>query len=456
MLGSRRAAVTLGWAVSLALSARFLGPEDFGQLATALAIYQVALVASDFGFSLYLGRELAPAPADRGHLLRAAVALQSLWALCLAGVIAGVGVLIGLETVRGSVLLILAPAIALSGLGAVRQAFYALYRTGTMALVDIPVSLVQSAAVVLIAALGGGAHGIAIAITVSTAANYLLLAIVVSRLVEARRPHPVHYWTLLRGTLPLGVSGFLTAAYTMGDVILLGWLVSAAEVGQYAVAARVFMLLVTIPNLVCTAALPGLAVVAKQPDQLSRLAARLWHWLTAIGLPASVGTAVFADPLISVVFGPEYQQAAGVLRILALASVFALMVNVLGTCMVALGMIRTLLVFSAGALAFNVTGNLLLVPVYGIYASAWLTLAGEVLVSLIALLIVRRRLSIRRAGLASARTILASLGLAAVGLGLSAWPMIAFPLALTTFVLLVLALQAWPVELRLARTSPVN
>ena len=77
-------------AVSTAVIARVLSGEHFGLLASALAVFYLALAASDFGFGFVLARDLAVSK-DKGGLLRTAIRVQLAWSVVLAGGMAVLG-----------------------------------------------------------------------------------------------------------------------------------------------------------------------------------------------------------------------------------------------------------------------------------------------------------------------------------------------------------------------------
>ena len=76
---------------------------------------------------------------------------------------------------------------------------------------------------------------------------------------------------LLRRALPLGLASVMSSAYFSLDLILLGWLVSASQLGPYAAAIKVLSLLVVVPGMLMTAALPGVASSVSDPQALARL-----------------------------------------------------------------------------------------------------------------------------------------------------------------------------------------
>ncbi len=380
VLAGRRVLTTAMGVIGTAIIARMLGVVSFGQLSAALAAYWLAASVSDFGFSLVLGRDLAAHPEGRGRMLRASFQVGVLWSLVPAGALVALAIASGVSTTRGLVLLVLAPAAVVGGLACARQVFLALYRTRRLAAIDLTVNALQLVAIVLIAALGGGAVGVAIALSACAIANDSVTAIVALRLVDRDRAASADRMTLLRRALPLGLVSVMASAYFTLDLILLGWLVSAAELGPYAAAIKVLTLLVVVPGMLMAAALPAVASSVPDPQALRALAIRLLHWLAAVGLPACVGAAIFAGPLVRVAFGPGYGAAVPLVRILSAAAAVALLTNLLGTLLIARSIVRPMLLQNAAAIVFTVVGNVVLAPRYGVTASAWLTVATELLV----------------------------------------------------------------------------
>ncbi|MEN3279599.1 MAG: hypothetical protein V7607_739 [Solirubrobacteraceae bacterium] len=447
ILSVRRGGFLVLSALSAAVLARELGLEGFGRWSAAFAFFQLLVAATDFGFSLVLGRDLSTEPSRRGRLLSAAVRAQSILALSLAVVLLVAAVASGVHSERGQALAALSPALALSGLVGFRQAFLVLYRTATLGAIDLATNAVAALAVIGVALAGGGVFGVALATSLGWSANTIAVYVTGRRLMPPAPATRDDRRALVRSALPLGAASLLASVYFTIDLVVLGWLVSAHEVGRYAAAVKLLTLLVTVPSLITVAALPGLSARAADRDELSRLAARIWHWLIAAGLPLCVATAIFAGPIVSVAFGPQYASSASVIRVLALAAALALATNVLGTLLTSQGLARPMLVQNTLALALNVGGNVVLAPRYGVIASAWLTVATEALVGLGALWALRGRLSLRPALAVSGRPLAACLALGCVGAALLRWPAIAVPAAALADLAVILALRGWPVEL---------
>src|SRR4029077_19395205 len=103
----------------------------------------------------------------------------------------------------------------------------------------------------------------------------------------------------------------------------------------------------------------------------------------------------------------------------------------------------------------NVTGNIVLVPRYGVAASAWLTLGTEVFVCAGAALAIRRTVNFLPAARVSTSPLLAVTAMIAVGVALGRWPVAAVAGACLAYASVLSLTGGWPPEMR-DRASSVH
>jgi O-antigen/teichoic acid export membrane protein len=175
--------------------------------------------------------------------------------------------------------------------------------------------------------------------------------------------------------------------------------------------------------------------------------ATVWHWLATIGLPLCVAVGVFAPAAIHLFFGRGYDASIDLLRVLAAAAVVTLMSNLFGMVLVSLHRTRWMLTQNVLALILNLAGNLVLVPHYGIAASAWLTLATELFVCIGAAIALQPRTRLAAAASVSVRPAIAVLTMAVVGLALNRWSVVAIPVASIAFIAVLSVTGGWPPEM---------
>jgi O-antigen/teichoic acid export membrane protein len=432
-------------ALTAAVVARALGAADFGVYAGGIAAYNLALAFTDFGFGVVATREMAKHPGQEDRLLGTIMQVQVMWSTLVAAGLLVTGLLSA--GTRGGVMMVLCPAVLISGLTAARQIFVVRYRAAPLLVVDIGTAVLQGTAMIGLALLGAGILAVAAALSISVIVNVLLVVALARHMISPGKPRAADRVAILRMAIPVGVASLLASLYFTIDQVLLGWLVSSRQLGEYAAAVRLLSLLVTIPGFVMAAGIPGLARSATDRATLSRFAGRLAHWLAVTALPLSIGLMVFARPVVEVVFGHAYAESASLVRILMTAGVLALVSNVLGNVLLSLHVVRTMLIFNVLSLSVNVAGNLLLVPRYGVTASAWLTTACELIVVSYGVVALRHRLSYRIVLAAVVRPLIATVLGATVALALGPSKPYAAPSAIGTFLLAVLALRAWPSEL---------
>jgi O-antigen/teichoic acid export membrane protein len=238
----------------------------------------------------------------------------------------------------------------------------------------------------------------------------------------------------------------MSQVYVTIDLVILGWLVSGASLGDYAAATKLLAILASVTGLVVNAALPAFASRASQRDELAALMARVWHWLMVTACPAFMCTAIFAPLAVRIGVGSAYDGASPLLRILCLAGVLGVLSNFVGTLMIATNTIRTLFIQNFIAIVLNVSANVLLVPHFGVAAAAWITVATEALVCAGAVAVLARRISFRRCLDVSVKPSIALVLAAAVGVAAADIPLAGVALTVLVYVFAISILRAWPPE----------
>jgi O-antigen/teichoic acid export membrane protein len=432
-------------AVTAAVVARLLGSTNFGLYAGGIAAFNLALAFTDLGFTMVVTREMARRPQEQGRLLRATLHIQFSWSSVVALGLFATALAAG--GTRGHVMLILCPGVVFAGLGASRQIFAVRYRAVPLLIVDLSTALLQAGSMIALAVFHAGVVPIAGALSLNWCLSGVWSTLLARRMIELEAPRKGERTQILRMAIPLGLASVLASLYFTIDQLILGWLVPASELGYYAAAVRLLSVVVMIPGYVMAAGVPGLSQHAHDRATLSKFASVLAHWLAVSALPFCVGLAVFARPAIHLVYGSAYAPAASLLRILMLAGVLSLVSNVLGITLSSLSIVRPQLVFNLISLAVNVAGNIVLVPRYGVAASAWLTVVCEGIVVSYAIVALRRRLSyrvlLRRMWRPLAAVTLAS----AVSLMIGAYGPAAIAAFVVIFLAVMSALRAWPADL---------
>lgn len=184
--------------------------------------------------------------------------------------------------------------------------------------------------------------------------------------------------------LPLIWLDLATVIYFRSDILLFKLMdVQKVDVGAYGVAFRLIeacLLLATPVSLLLFRRFRlNVDVVGQETIvrvvRLAALAGGLGLLIFLLALPT-------ADLFFRLVFGEGFGLAGGLFKVLSLMLVFALANGVLGQGVFALGLDRHYVWTATFAAVFNVAGNLLLMPAYGAWAAAWMTVVTEVVLGL--------------------------------------------------------------------------
>lgn len=389
------------------LAARLLDPAGLGIYAFAVALAGFASVPAALGLPGAITRFLAiyRARGDwalaRGllHRANAIVAVAS----CLAAAAVVVSAFVGQHGPQLHVTLvaaILVPVLALTG---VRQ--HALQGLDHPVLAQLPEQLVKHSAFLIAAGVLGLAGvvfirrplGLMMIWVAGTALSFLAGALLLWRTspVPLRRA-PLRYdasvW--FRVAVPLLFADAVGVVYMTVDIILLGVMRPANEVGFYQVAVRAAALLLVFVSASSYALAPWFARLHAGGDR-ARLAGIVRRVTRVVFVASLLVFAVFVlwgRDLIIGIFGPAYAPAYGVLLVLAGARLVD----------VAAGPVVTLLSMTGGQMAVartvaataavNVAGCLLLIPRMGMMGAAVSSAAAMVATNLVLVWAVRRHL----------------------------------------------------------------
>lgn len=229
------------------------------------------------------------------------------------------------------------------------------------------------------------------------------------------------FWSMaLKRSWPVGLSIAFGLLYFKADTIIMSLSRSQAEVGIYGAAYRVLEILITVPFMYAGILLPILsnAWAKKELDRFKKLMSASIDVMTVLVLPIIVGTWLLGIRVMTIVAGPEFADSGRVLSILILAIGAIYLNTVFSHSVVAIDAQRKMIPFYALVAIAAVAGYLILIPTYGMWAAAWITVASEVVVGLGSLYVTKKALSIGY----KPKATFAALG-SSVVMALAVWPL---------------------------------
>jgi O-antigen/teichoic acid export membrane protein len=333
--------------VSTVVLARLLAPADFGLVAMVMAIVGVADLIREFGLSgaIVRLREIDAA-------MWAAIHRFSLGLGIVAGGLAAasaplVAALYGEQRLIG-LTLALAPLVLVNSVAMPLQAgLQRELRFGTIAIVEIVAAAFGVAAAITAAALGAGVWSLVLLPGVSALVRLI-------GFLGIRRPPlaPARPWRDLRpvigtGGSILGVELLNYAARNL-DNVLIGRALGAAVLGVYTRAYALLMLPISQLNgPLARVGLPVLSRLRDDEDAYRRYVRAAMLVIAYAAIPTFALAAALAGPLVHVLLGDAWADAAPIFALLAIAGAAQALGNVSGWLYVSLGRAHRQLVYFA-------------------------------------------------------------------------------------------------------------
>jgi O-antigen/teichoic acid export membrane protein len=444
-----------------ALLLRHLGVVDYGKYGTIAALLGLVLALSDGGLTSIGARELSTAPdgperkriASTLMLVRlVTTTLGVLLAVAFAAIVYSSSELtIGAVLVGASVVLISMQAMAaVPLLISLQLASLTVFDVLRHALTFIGV-------LTLVLAEAGLEWFFALQIPI---AGVLLLLTV----IYVRRSFPLGIrgdrgavYRLARETLPLALASTMIVLYGGAMVIIVSLIASEYETGLFVTSSRIMEVMVGLPGLVISLALPVLSVASANDHVRLRNALQL---MIELGLVLSALAAIVitlaASSIINLIGGAAFADAAPILQVQAFAIVGIFVSQTLQNTLVSLRFQQSLIFTNAVALTAVLVLGVVLVNSFGAIGGAYAVICAEALLVVLLLLTLRRHAPQALPSLRFSWKVAVCL-LAAAAIGLLPFPSAWITAALggTVFVLAALATRAIPGELAVALATPI-
>ncbi len=370
---------------TFALLARALGLEHLGIFSFGMSLALVLECVMDFGQNAHIGRIVAENPEEGLPQFALAASNKTLIAAVLGAVVTVVMALAGSAADEIlTVALLLVWAAGLSVLDSLRSTARSLERFRLDSAANGAESLGRLAAVALVWALGGGLVHFGLAFAVE---SWLAVAVLGSYLghQHAALLAPPQSLVRLRRFLwqaaPFGIAVMALSAFYNLDQVFVRSLAGAAANGLYGTAARVSFTASVVASLLAMVTYPDFARMTADLHAFRRYLIKAIALAGGIGVTAGAAIFIAADPLLGLLFGAEFTGAADILRVLVIVVVFRGITTVVLYAANALGLSRRIALVAIVFAVANVTANVLLVPVYGVFAAAWISGVGELALS---------------------------------------------------------------------------
>jgi len=389
-----RMAITL---VVTILLGRILTPADFGFFSLIVTLFAVARELMELGTGNLAIREIVLHPARERSILDTLMSLRS-----LIGLACGLAVLLLAATQQHAqqawVLVGAAAVMPFIAVGALATVYQVRQDQGPPAVIVLTLQLAFLALCLLLYLAGAPAWTFA-ALAVAREAAGVVWFVRISRRTLGYFARP--RWgfraiaSFVREASTFGAAAVIYQIYFFIGPLFVWFMRSPAEMGAYSAAFRPISPLLTLPWLLTLPLLPVLTrLAANNRPAFEEQASYLIPLSLGLGLIGAILGFGLSRDAIQLLYGDRYLagplSAVGTLALLSVAFTFSIVTAVITTFLLADGRERVLLRMTLIGLLVNLACNSLLLPIYGFQASAMATVATELCIFSMGILLIVR------------------------------------------------------------------
>jgi PST family polysaccharide transporter len=200
---------------------------------------------------------------------------------------------------------------------------------------------------------------------------------------------------ILTKGLPIFLSLVFVSIYSLTNITLLGFMSTNSNVGYFSAATKVVSMVITI--VVSSLGMAMYPVYATKFDgtelkERIKMIQKNIILVSILTIPISIIILLFADSIITIIFGSEFIAAVSPLKIIAILPIVFGLSNILVVqTMFVLKMEKEFMAISIIGVIVSIILNLFMIPIYSINGAAFTWLVVELLVTFISYIVLRRR-----------------------------------------------------------------
>lgn len=368
------------------LSARYLGPSNYGLINYAASVVSFMTPIMTLGLNNILVQEFVNDPQREGEVLGTSLVLSSISAVaCIFGISSFVAVANAGEKETIIVCILYSLILVSQAFELTQYWFQSKYLSKYTAMTTLAAYILVSAYKIFLLIAKKSIYWFAL----SNALDYFLIAIALlviykklggGRLIFSKETAK----RLFSRSRYYIVSSLMITVFAQTDKIMLKLMIDDAATGFYAAAVQS----AGLTNFVFAAIIDSFRPfifenVKNNKEDFEKSMCQLYSVVIYLSLLQSLFMTLFAPLIVSILYGPEYTQTVSALQLVVWYTTFSYLGGVRNIWILADGKQKYLWIINlSGALA-NVILNFILIPVIGIMGAALASLITQIFTNLI-------------------------------------------------------------------------
>lgn len=363
------------------LTARYLGPANYGLINYAKSVVAFAVPLTQLGLNATLVRELIDTPEKEGEIMGTSLVMGLVSSIsCLILVAGFVSVANRTEPVTIAVCVLYSISLLFQAMELIQYWFHSTLQSKFPSMMMLCAYVVVSAYKIFLLASGKGIYWFAVVYSIEYGIIALsLLAIFCSQSQQKLSFSVAMAKRLFSKSRYYILSSLMVTLFQNTDHIMLKTMAGDVENGFYSSAITSAGVCQFVYAAIIDSARPVI-LTAKKSDSLKyeKNISRLYCVITYLALAQSIGFTVFAQLIIKVLYGADYLPAVPVLQILVWYIAFSQMGRIRNVWILAEEKQKILWKMNLLGALMNIVVNACLIPIWGAVGAALASLITQI------------------------------------------------------------------------------
>ncbi len=386
LIGGKIAQMVLSLFVGV-LSARYLGPSNYGLISYGSALASFFMSFCTLGINSIIVKDFFDHPDENGKSLGSAISLRLLSSFCSAVLIICISFVLDYgewETV--AVVALCSISLLFHSFDTINYWFQAQYKSKITAIATFVAYLVTSVYKIILLVLNKSVFWFAFA----TSIDYIALSVFLF-LAYKKHNGPAFSFSWARGKALLGksyhyiLSGMMVAIYGHTDKLMLRQMLDDAAVGYYATATTICHMWTFVLSAIIDSMYPTIVKSYKDgnKEDFKRNNRILYSIIFYISLFVSLFFCIFGNLVIRILYGQEFLPAVTPLKLVAFYTAFSYLGVARNSWMVCNNKQKYIKFMYVPAVIINIILNFLLIPSFGASGAAVASLITQMSTSIL-------------------------------------------------------------------------
>ena len=375
----------LGFIISI-LTARYLGPSNFGLINYAASLVSFAAPLMQLGLNAVIVQFLVEEPENEGGIVGTTITMNVIASIfCIIGVISFSLIANANEKETIIVVALYSVMLFFQATEMVQYWFQAKFLSKYTSIVSLIAYCIVSAYKIFLLITDKSVFWFAVSYSI----DYLIISILLLIIYNKKSCQKLSFsFSVFKRMFKKGkyyiISNLMIVFFTQTDRIMLKLMTGDIQTGYYSCAVSC----ATMTEFVFAAILDSFRPLIFEKKRENESAyelnlIRLFSIITYLSILQSIVISIFANPIISVLYGNSYASSISILRVIVWYTIFSYLGAARNIWILAENKQRYLLLLNGIGAIMNIALNAVLIPSFGAEGAAIATLLTQIITNIV-------------------------------------------------------------------------